>query len=379
MSSVLGFALTCVRALVYLPSMDAKKGISEAARAMARLGAAEGGRARAAKLTAEERSLAARQAAAARWGKPLPDPLVADGPALPVATYGSPDRPLRIGSIEIPCYVLDDGRRVLSQVGLQLGIGFSRSGGKSGSRRLPYFLASLEAKGLDLKGLTARASEPLVFVPSHGGRTALGYEATILPEVCEAVLEARRHKLLNPQQARLAQQCEILLGGLARVGIIALVDEATGYQDQRARDALAKILEAFVAKELRPWVRTFEPEFYKEMFRLRGIPYSGSPKKPAYIGHLTNDIVYDRLAPGVLEKLREVNPSHGGRRKYRHFQWLTENQGYPALREHLAVATALMKISKDWNSFHRRLDMVKPRQNESLAFAFAEPDHVPED
>ena len=95
---------------------------------------------------------------------------------------------------------------------------------------------------------------------------------------------------------------------MAHVGIIALVDEATGFQDFRSRDALAEFLEAFVAKEIQKWVKTFPPDFYKQMFRLRGIPYAETVKKPAYIGHLTNDLVYARLAPGVLATLRAKNP-----------------------------------------------------------------------
>ena len=45
---------------------------------------------------------------------------------------------------------------------------------------------------------------------------------------------------LLPSQRHVAEQCRILLHGFANVGIIALVDEATGYQDARARDALAE-------------------------------------------------------------------------------------------------------------------------------------------
>lgn len=71
---------------------------SEAARALSALGASKGGKARAAKLTAEERATSAK-AAEARWAGDIPQ-----------ATHGSPDHPIKIGDIEIPCYVLDDGR-----------------------------------------------------------------------------------------------------------------------------------------------------------------------------------------------------------------------------------------------------------------------------
>lgn len=155
----------------------------------------------------------------------------------------------------------------------------------------------------------------------------------------------------------LRNSAKILVRGFARVGIIALVDEATGYQADRARDALAKILEEFVAKELRKWVRTFPGEFYREMFRLRKIPYTGSVKKPQYIGHLTNDLVYARLAPGVLDELRRVTPrNEKGQLKHRLFQRLTEDVGHPKLREHLASVIALMKAADTWDQFMGMMD-----------------------
>ena len=112
------------------------------------LGASKGGKARTASMTAQERSNLARQAAVARWMKEGKEPPV-------FAEYGSPDRPLRIGPIEIPCYVLMDGRRVLSQRGLQGGIGLSEAGGPRGARRLTVLMASLAEKGLSTADLIA--------------------------------------------------------------------------------------------------------------------------------------------------------------------------------------------------------------------------------
>jgi hypothetical protein len=109
--------------------------------------------------------------------------------------------------------------------------------------------------------------------------------------------------------------------------IIALVDEATGFQRDRAKDALARILEAFIAKELQPWIRTFPTEFYQEIFRLRGLEYpTDSVQRPQYFGILTNDVVYKRLAPGVLEELKKVTPKNeAGRPMGKYFQMLTRN------------------------------------------------------
>jgi hypothetical protein len=164
----------------------------------------------------------------------------------------------------------------------------------------------------------------------------------------------------------------VLVRGFARVGIVALVDEATGYQQDRATNALAKILESFIAKELQPWVKTFPADYYEQMFRLRGLDYrKDSVQRPQYFGGLTNDIIYSRLAPGVLDELKRVIPkSESGRPKHKYFQKLTNNVGYPKLREHLGAVVATMRFSRDWRDFMHKLNAFYPRFGENFEFNF---------
>ena len=339
---------------------------SEAARTLSLFGAAKGGVARAKALTPEERSNIARAAVEARWRNAGKTSEIAK------ATHGSPDRPLRIGDIEIPCYVLADGRRVLMQRSLVSALGMTPGGSSHGGDRMVKFAGQDRLKPYISDRLKPGTLNPIEFVTTDGKR-GLGYEATLLADICDAILEARKHGALTQRQSHIAERCEILVRGFARVGIIALVDEATGYQADRARDALAKILEAFVTRELRRWVKTFPASFYKELFRLRDIPYNGSPKRPQYIGHLTNDLIYSRLAPGVLDELRRVTPRNDkGRRKAKLFQSLTENVGNPRLLEHLAAVTTLMKVSTNWDQFMEMLDKGLPRQVELPLFDKAE-------
>jgi hypothetical protein len=190
------------------------------------------------------------------------------------------------------------------------------------------------------------------------------------------MLEARDRDLLNTERYQIvARQCEVLLRGFARIGIIALVDEATGYQKDRARDALAKILEAYVTKELQPWVRTFDPDYYEQMFRLRGLPYP--PEKvtyrPAYFGHLTNDIVYSRLAPGVLSALKD-EARKDEKKGTKLFQHLTAGYGRQELLKHLGMVVGLMKISTDWKDFMQKINRVATRYNETMSLDLEEPD-----
>jgi hypothetical protein len=107
-----------------------------------------------------------------------------------------------------------------------------------------------------------------------------------------------------------------------------------------------------------------------------GIQTLTSVKRPQYFGVLTNDIVYKRLAPGVLDELKRVTPKNdAGRPKNKLFQRLTNNIGYPKLREHLGAVVAIMKLSSDWVSFRKNLDRLYPRHDElPLGYASDEDD-----
>lgn len=297
---------------------------------------------------------------------------------LPKAIAGTPDAPLVVNGIEIPCYVLENETRVLSQGGFLLAIGRSRTPkagtGAAGVDRIPTFLASSNLKAFIPNDLEVSTTRPIGF--TIGGRTAYGYRAELLPVVCETYLEARDAGALLPGQLHIAERAEILIRGLARVGIIALVDEATGYQAVRERRALATILERYLAEEYRRWTKTFPYTFYSEIFRLKGWPGPEGVKRPSVIGHYTNDFVYARLAPGVLEELKARNPVQDGtgRRRVKHHQWFTPEEGHPRLKEHISAVIAIMKTCYSWESFKRRLDMAFPRIGENYEMPLPEGD-----
>jgi hypothetical protein len=319
----------------------------------------EGGHARANRLAAETRSEIARYAAQKRWGTTV----------LPAGYIGD----LTIGDSTLACAVIDDGTRairVISQTTMLTALG--RSGRpKFGEAGKVLFATNLLPFVSDELAETLR--HPISYLTPNGNR-ALGFPAEILPQICEVYLEARLQKPspLHYTQRRTADVAEILVRGLARTGIIALVDECTGYQEVRAKDALAKILEAYVAEALQPWVQTFPTDYYREMFRLRGLEFPTSTvRRPQYFGVLTNDIVYKRLAPGVLEELKRVQVRSGnGRPKHKLFQRLTTNVGYPKLREHLGSVVTLMKLSRSWADFQHKLDMIHPRIGDTMMLPF---------
>ena len=287
---------------------------------------------------------------------------------------GEPDRPLVIGDIEIPCYVLEDEARVISQRGVFLGLGARRGGIKTnrGGAEIPRIMASQTlAPFISSELMMALKSHILFKLPT--GREAYGYPATLLVDICEAFLKARADGALGSRYMHIAERCEVLVRGLASVGIIALVDEATGYQDIRAKRSLAVILEKFIAKELQPWTQTFPYEFYEEIFRLKGWQGPEGGKRPSVIGHYTNDFVYERLAPGLLAELQTLNPIEvNGGRRHRHHQWFTPDVGHPKLKDHLTAVTAIMRGASTWGAFVRSINRAFPKLNEQIVMPLDE-------
>jgi len=274
---------------------------------------------------------------------------------------------LHVANLEIPAFVLEDGRRMISQRGLRKSIGMSGSGGNLGEQRTLNLVTKIGEKGLDSTILSAQISSPLFFKTPKGGLPVFGYEATILTDLCEFILQARDADILTDGQQRYATASEALMRSLAKVGIVALVDEATGYQEIRDRLALQKILEKYLLEEYqKTWARRFPKEFYEQIFRLKGWTWNSmSVKRPSVIGTYTNDLVYRRLAPDVLAEIKKRNKQleEDGKNKVHQHRWLTLDTGVPALDRHLYALIALMKAAPTWDAFMRSIERSFPPPN----------------
>jgi P63C domain len=309
-----------------------------------------GGKARAKRLSSDERRRIASEAAQARWNglSTLPE---ADFPGV-----------LQLGAAAIPCAVLSDGRRVLSETGITNALLGSRSGASKRLKKVleaagaptPLFLAPRQLKRFITSDLVNGPLKPVLY--REGSRVSIGYDGTILRAACEIWLRAREAGALQKQQLEKAQKAEVLLRALADIGIIALIDEVTGYQKARARDELQRILAAYISPELLPWTKRFPDSYYEHLHRVRGWKYEpGSHARNAYIGKLTNALIYEQLPEGVLEELRRRNPTNPltKRRRHNHHELLTSEVGHPHLDRQIVAVTTLLSVSDDWADFSR--------------------------
>lgn len=285
------------------------------------------------------------------------------------AVAGAEDTPLVLGNIKIPCYVLEDETRVLSGRGIQNAIGFPKRGG---GNALSAFLSKKEIAGLIDDETRSKFDNKVVFKRIGSGGSVpqtYGYDATLLIDLCDIFIRAKKAGLLTVAQEIYAEQCELIIRAVAKVGIIALIDEATGYQAKRTADALKLLLEKYLRTEHAVWVKRFPVEFFKEIYRLRNWKFDPQNIKnhPQIVGSYINDIVYARLAPGILEELQNLNKKNEkGNRSYRHHQFLTDDIGSPALQQHLFAVIALMRASGSWEGFMRLLNKSLPKKNAQL-------------
>lgn len=337
-------------------------------------GRAKGGKATAATMTAEERKARSVAMVEARREKgELPRVI-------------NKRVPIVLGDISIPCAVIKNEKtgevkRVLTENGVLTAI-YGKSGMASGAAKrgrekaindgaapMPIFLSPERLK--PLISLNSDAAALLVKIEYlDGGEIVAGYDAGLLPVACEIWLQAREQGILQTQQLGRAKKAEILMRALAHVGIVALVDEATGYQDAREKDALAKILEKFVAKELQAWVKTFPIEYYKELCRLYGVPFPPERNNqfPQFFGHVTNNAIYSRLAPELLPELKKGASKL--QKKAKLHQFLTSDIGHPKLREHLASIVTLLKLSQSKEQFFEMVDRIHPKFDDNYTLDF---------
>lgn len=287
------------------------------------------------------------------------------------------DGVLEIGeNYRIDSAVLDDENRtrVLNQKEVVKALGRSRGGSKRGEAKLPRWISAQNLTTYISVDLRKAILNPIVYKSSNGN-ISHGIEATKLVDICEMWLDLEKSGKIHDSQRETARRAYILIKGLAKTSIIALVDEATGYFEakERAKDTLQRFLRRALQDEAVKWIKTFQDEFFEMIFIMKGWNWANTTKKPGVVGHYINDLVYSRIAPSLVEELRAKKPKVDGIRKKRHHQYLTRDFGHPILKEHIAGIIALGRASGyNWNIFIKMADKAYPVYGKTMQINFPE-------
>jgi hypothetical protein len=271
---------------------------------------------------------------------------------------------LVIGESILKCSVLSDGRRVIKDESLFRALDRTRKG----EVRIEGFPPIIGSKSLanlfnEIYPENIQVITPFE-VAQFNGKTGKWYDANAIPVICDLYMAAEEKGLITTQQIHVLQKAKILLRSLAKVGITALIDEATNYQDIRGKDELQLLLATFISEELRPYSKEFPKEYFENLFRIYGLPYDPtSQKRPRFFAQFNIRYVYEMLPPQVWSKLDEINPTVWSEekkrsdRKYHIHRHLTD-EGLRYLREHLQALIPVMKLSANKEDFIEKFNLV---------------------
>lgn len=276
-------------------------------------------------------------------------------PTIPKATHSGI---LRIGGFEIECDVLEDKTRIIRRKPFLKAMGRGIPGSKETKREadtnLPVFLIANNLTPYLEGDFKKRVATINYKGPNN--QKLIGYDARLLPEACKIYVQAEHDNVLQENQMKIAATCKAMLYGLATVGIISLVDDATGFTLEREKTELQKILEKYIEEELRQWTKVFPDSFFQQVYRLHGWEYPKKTNHPSCLGGFINQYIYEKLPEGVLEELKKKNPTNqNGNRKHRHHQFLTLEIGEDNLKKQITSITAIMRVSDDLTQFKKNI------------------------
>ena len=327
----------------------------------------KGGRARAEKLPPAQRSEIARAAAKRRW-------------AATTAELGPVHHALDEGNVDFVgrtfrCAVLDvEGEiiRVISGTEFMRVLGIYRSGALSTRRTeedglwFPLYLAHKNLRDFIMadEKLVHAIRNPLRY-RQEGGSIAEGIPGHVLRRILAVWVRAHSAGKLGPSQVKVAETARLILDGLADLAIDNLIDKATGYHKRRAHNDLQQLLRAYVLPEFRPYKEKFPASYYEQIYRVMGWPYDASSSaRTAYVGKLTNRLIYDRLPTGVHDEIKRKNPTDPTtkRRKKKHHSLLTVATGDPHLVKLIDSTITLLRATPDgqWKFFETLFNHAYP-------------------
>ncbi|RHW54432.1 P63C domain-containing protein [Lactobacillus bombicola] len=276
---------------------------------------------------------------------------------------------VELGNVMLNCMVTKSGKRLVTASSVFKAVGRSRRG----NIRVDNYPAFIGAKNL-IQFISDDLREKLVPIDykAKNGKTSEAYDASIIPEVADLYVEAHDKGALTAPQEKVYIRSLIIIRSLAKVGMTALIDEATGYQYDRESHELLRLLKAYVSEDLLKYMPHFPKQYYQEIYRLYGISESFDPrntKHPQWIGKFTNKYVYGVFPDEVMEEIKKRNPTTVSPRGlvyrgHKNFQFLTENIGIPQLDQHLAKLIGVMQLSENKDDFDKKFNKVFAKELE---------------
>lgn len=271
--------------------------------------------------------------------------------------------PLTLGSAELETHVLDNTDRVLTLRSAVLAL----TGKEHGNLGEIVGVAPLKPL-LDVGLVLGETREFSVPRTQFKGR---GITADAFVEICQAYARAyERGALRTRAQQAIALRALLLLAACAKVGLVALIDEATGFQQYRASDDLQVRLQAYLAEHPRDWLKTFPDELWRQLARLTGYTGPVEKSRPKWWGKVVYEVIYQALDPDIARVLITQKPSPDA---INYHQWFTEQLGLPVLKRHLDRVVGIAMCCTDVVELRERVALAFRTREVQLPIPFRQP------
>jgi hypothetical protein len=261
---------------------------------------------------------------------------------------------LKIGDFNLPCAVLNTKQRIIFQREF-IGI---LTGHKKGN--FDRYINANNLQNYVPDKFKGESWVQRIIILDYKGKRAHGLTAEDIIDLLDMYLKASNEGVLLKGQEHLAKQARILMRAFAKIGLVALIDEATGFQKDRKKDALRQLVEAYIIEDARKWTKEFYDPFFEALDIAYGNEKTISSKRPAYYGKFINDYVYRPIEKGlILTELKSLQNTDPNKRLH---QFLNEDIGLKTLRDRIAKITGLLQAAKNIKEFKYLFEKMESSQ-----------------
>lgn len=272
--------------------------------------------------------------------------------------YGNESLPLRIGTIELSCYILDNGNAVFSKNSLQKALGYD---GKS-EDWLYDFLGNIN-KFYPIPGVLFEAFEQPIPVEIKRADGTSSIIAAIIPETlemtCLTIANAKNDGYLSVGQLKHAKAAETLINYALENNLHRDIEQATGFVflKETGKKYLQQVLASENPDPVYQWIKTVPDAFLEKILSIRQMGWKDLRENPYGVSKILHEVVFSRLSEDLLEKLRHETPKRSYKSKNK-----PNDSEHPELKTYTAEVLSLLKAAADnWTIFLQLLNRIHPK------------------
>jgi P63C domain len=245
--------------------------------------------------------------------------------------YGSPSQLLKINSVDLECYILNDNSRILGKNKLEKALGLDSKSENS----LFDFISNIARFSSVSEEIMLVLQTPIsfqIFLEDETEKTLLGFNSSVLIALCNCIVKAKIAGFLAVNQLKTAKVAEKVLKGLENKLLHNLIDEASGFTffKENAKEQFKNYFLKINNDHAFEWVVTFTDSFYEDLFVFMESSWEDLRYNPSKMADFMYSLIFLRIDDKILDDLRTTKP----KRSYVNKNGILLNREHPKLQQY---------------------------------------------